>query len=328
MGGGRQYIWAFTNQMLDNPLSQIIAQVQSDTDENQILPKKKPSFIFRWVSAMCSCFGPEEIEFRSLNCDASCEVLLPPQSPRFNGMKTLVLDLDETLVHSSFKPTSSVDMIVPFEIEGKDHCVFVGKRPGVDQFLAHIAHKFEVVIFTASVSKYADPLIDKLDSYSVVSSRLFRESCVQHGGSYVKDLTKLGRELSQTMIIDNSPNSYKFQPENAIPIRSWFDDPEDNELIKLLPILDQLAKAKDVEAFRAKIDVKPSTPITPTILDAICEERESTSPKESSARNLKSQTEEPDIEKIEADRSSLNSPVNRSHTHTQNFKFDEDEDEQ
>jgi len=322
MGGGRQYIWAFTNQMLDNPLSQIIAQVQSDTDENQILPKKKPSFIFRWVSAMCSCFGPEEIEFRSLNCDASCEVLLPPQSPRFNGMKTLVLDLDETLVHSSFKPTSSVDMIVPFEIEGKDHCVFVGKRPGVDQFLAHIAHKFEVVIFTASVSKYADPLIDKLDSYSVVSSRLFRESCVQHGGSYVKDLTKLGRELSQTMIIDNSPNSYKFQPENAIPIRSWFDDPEDNELIKLLPILDQLAKAKDVETFRAKLANLPSTPITPTILDVFSDD--TTSIKESSARTLKSTAHSSVPEKIEGDRSDLNSPMNKQGL---NFQFEVEDEE-
>eukprot|EP00359_Climacostomum_virens_P001540 CAMPEP_0204898424 /NCGR_PEP_ID=MMETSP1397-20131031/1281_1 /ASSEMBLY_ACC=CAM_ASM_000891 /TAXON_ID=49980 /ORGANISM="Climacostomum Climacostomum virens, Strain Stock W-24" /LENGTH=237 /DNA_ID=CAMNT_0052066273 /DNA_START=2072 /DNA_END=2785 /DNA_ORIENTATION=- len=237
-------------------------------------------------------------------------------------MKTLVLDLDETLVHSSFKPTSSVDMIVPFEIEGKDHCVFVGKRPGVDQFLAHIAHKFEVVIFTASVSKYADPLIDKLDSYSVVSSRLFRESCVIHNGLYVKDLTRLGRELSQTMIIDNSPNSYKFQPENAIPIRSWFDDTDDVELIKLLPILDQLAKAKDVETFRAKLANLPSTPITPTILDVFSDE--TTSIKESSARTLKSTAYSSVPEKIEGDRSDLNSPMNKQGL---NFQFEVEDEE-
>jgi RNA polymerase II subunit A small phosphatase-like protein len=66
-------------------------------------------------------------------------------------------------------------MVIPVEIEGKLHFVYVNKRPGVDEFLAHVGKIFEVVICTASLAKvrlrqYADPLIDKLDSYSVVSS--------------------------------------------------------------------------------------------------------------------------------------------------------------
>ena len=60
--------------------------------------------------------------------------------------------------------------------------------------------------------------------------RLFRESCVYDRGNYVKDLSKLGRELNRTIIIDNSPASYLFQPQNAIPCSSWFDDKNDTLL--------------------------------------------------------------------------------------------------
>ena len=64
--------------------------------------------------------------------------------------------------------------------------------------------------------QYADPVADLLDKWDVFHSRLFRESCVFHKGNYVKDLSKLGRELHQILIVDNSPASYIFHPENAV----------------------------------------------------------------------------------------------------------------
>lgn len=64
--------------------------------------------------------------------------------------------------------------------------------------------------------QYADPVADLLDQWGVFRSRLFRESCVFHRGNYVKDLSRLGRELSKVIIIDNSPASYIFHPENAV----------------------------------------------------------------------------------------------------------------
>ena len=66
--------------------------------------------------------------------------------------------------------------------------------------------------------------------FSVFAHRLFRESCVYDRGNYVKDLSKLGREMKRTIIIDNSPASYLFQPQNAIPCSSWFDDKNDTLL--------------------------------------------------------------------------------------------------
>ncbi|KAI0630241.1 HAD-like domain-containing protein [Trametes polyzona] len=172
--------------------------------------------------------------------------LLPPISPKHAGRKCLVLDLDETLVHSSFKAISQADYVVPVEIEYHWHNVYVIKRPGVDNFLKKMGEIYEVVVFTASLSKYADPVLDKLDVHRVVSHRLFRESCYNHRGNYVKDLSQLGRPIADTIIIDNSPASYIFHPNNAVPVSSWFNDPHDTELTDLCPFLADLGQVEDV----------------------------------------------------------------------------------
>ncbi|KAF8458031.1 phosphatase PSR1 [Terfezia claveryi] len=167
--------------------------------------------------------------------------LLPPLKPEMQGKKCLVLDLDETLVHSSFKLIHQADFTIPVEIEGAYHNVYVIKRPGVDQFMKRVGELYEVVVFTASVSKYGDPLLDQLDINHVVHHRLFRESCFNHQGNYVKDLSQLGRDLKDTIIIDNSPTSYIFHPQHAVPISSWFSDAHDNELLDLIPVLEDLS---------------------------------------------------------------------------------------
>ncbi|KAJ7497225.1 HAD-like domain-containing protein [Mycena latifolia] len=172
--------------------------------------------------------------------------LLPPIAPQHAGRKCLVLDLDETLVHSSFKSIQQADYVVPVEIEFNWHNVYVIKRPGVDNFLKKMGEIYEVVVFTASLSKYADPVLDKLDIHQVVTHRLFRESCYNHKGNYVKDLSQLGRPIADTIIIDNSPASYIFHPNNSVPVSSWFNDPHDTELTDLVPFLTDLAVVDDV----------------------------------------------------------------------------------
>merc|ERR1719193_2712218 len=182
--------------------------------------------------------------------------LLGPKEKRFKGMKCLVLDLDETLVHSSFKPIRDADFIVPVEIERIVYKVYVRKRPFVDEFLVECAKHYEIVVFTASLGKYANPLLDILDVSKVISHRLFRESCVYHNESYVKDLSKLGRSMKDIIFIDNSPLSYVFQPYNAIPITSWFNDRKDLELHALLPVLQ--TTLKEINDVRTLLDSSKS----------------------------------------------------------------------
>lgn len=168
--------------------------------------------------------------------------LLDYKDKKFGNRKCLVLDLDETLVHSSFKYLRTADFVIPVEIDNQIHHVYVIKRPGVDKFLKRVGELFEVVVFTASVLKYGDPLLDKLDINKSVHHRLFRDSCYNYQGNFIKNLSQLGRPLSESIIIDNSPASYIFHPQHSIPISSWSSDTHDNELLDLIPFLEDISK--------------------------------------------------------------------------------------
>jgi len=67
-------------------------------------------------------------------------------------------------------------------------------------------------------------------------------------GNFLKDLNVLGRDLSQSVLVDNSPHAFGYQVDNGIPIESWFDDPKDTELLKLERFLSTLHGVKDVRS--------------------------------------------------------------------------------
>ncbi|KAL8113171.1 hypothetical protein AgCh_020476 [Apium graveolens] len=119
---------------------------------------------------------------------------------------TLVLDLDETLVHSTLDRCDDADFTFPVFFNTKEHIVYVKKRPHLHAFLGKVAEMFKIVVFTASQSIYAEQLLDILDpDRNVISQRAYRESCIFADGSYTKDLTVLGIDLAKIAIIDNSP---------------------------------------------------------------------------------------------------------------------------
>ena len=181
------------------------------------------------------------------------EYLLPKKSPEFKGKKTLVLDLDETLVHSSFVPFPKSDVVLDVNLEGVVYNIYVLVRPEAQEFIAEMAKYFELVVFTASISKYASPLLDILDEGNCIKYRLYRDHCTFLNGIFVKDLKKLNRNIKDVIIVDNSPLAYAFDSDNGLPIKTWFDDPEDNELNKLKPILKYMSELKDVRHFIEKI---------------------------------------------------------------------------
>jgi Dullard-like phosphatase family protein len=185
--------------------------------------------------------------------------LLSPCRLVDSGKKCLVLDLDETLVHSSFHVPDVHDLVVSLGLpDGSHQNIYVAKRPGVDQFLAKVCEQFEVVIFTASLAHYADPVIDflcdgmnfHLREPRTIPLRLYRESCLFLRGLYVKDLSRLGRNLEHTVIVDNSPASFLLQPDHGIPIKSWFSDASDRELFHLQASLDHFVDAESVQDWR------------------------------------------------------------------------------
>ncbi|MQM01551.1 hypothetical protein Taro_034307, partial [Colocasia esculenta] len=132
--------------------------------------------------------------------------MLLPKETRKRKSITLVLDLDETLVHSTLEHCADADFTFPVFFNMKEHTVYVRRRPYLHVFLERVAQLFEIVIFTASQSIYAEQLLDILDpGKKLISQRIYRESCIFSEGSYTKDLTILGVDLAKVVIIDNSP---------------------------------------------------------------------------------------------------------------------------
>jgi len=182
-----------------------------------------------------------------LNRNNSSPYLNANKSQNFTKRKTLILDLDETLVHSGFNPfRRKSDLTLTINIDGRNHIINVLKRPYVDEFLKEISKYYEIIIFTASIAEYASPLLDKLDRNNYCSKRLFRQDCLFNHGLYIKDLKIIGKDLKDMIIIDNNPVSYAVNEDNGIPILTWYDDLNDNELYKLLPLLKYLSNVDDV----------------------------------------------------------------------------------
>ncbi|RDX95577.1 CTD small phosphatase-like protein 2, partial [Mucuna pruriens] len=165
---------------------------------------------------------------------------------------TLVLDLDETLVHSSLEKCYGGDFTFQMTILEKEYTVYVGKRPFLQEFLEKVSEMFEIIIFTAAKSEYAEKVLDGLDPHNkFFTRRLYQDSCTWVDSHFVKDLTILGIDMAKVFIIDNTPEVFRFQVNNGIPIKSWYEDPTDSALISLLPFLEKLVDVEDVRPFIA-----------------------------------------------------------------------------
>jgi len=167
--------------------------------------------------------------------------------PLIAPKRTVVLDLDETLVHSKMDPPPDrFDFLVRPRIDGEIMNFYVQKRPGVEDLLAALGERFEVVVFTAGRREYAARVLDRLDRKGVVAHALYRDECKEIDGKYVKDLSGLGRDLRRVLIVDDNPNAYGLQPENAIPIVPFTGDLGDRELGRLMEFLEGCDGVEDM----------------------------------------------------------------------------------
>lgn len=174
---------------------------------------------------------------------------LPPLLSNHQERGTLVLDLDETLVHCCTSPLPEPDTIFSVKFAKQKFKVYAKFRPFLQEFLERVASDWEIVVYTASQPAYANKMLDIIDKKGVISYRLFRNDCTNVNGNYVKDLTSLGRDLSKTVIVDNSPQCFAYQIYNGIAITSWYEDRNDDELIRLADLLSDMKDEKDYRAF-------------------------------------------------------------------------------
>lgn len=129
---------------------------------------------------------------------------------------------------------------------------------------------YEICIFTAamkdvykSIIQYADSILDIIDKdYKLIKYRLYRNHTSIVGNGFVKvisllnrDISKLGRDLSKVIIIDNLAENFRLQINNGLAIRTWNDDMKDSQLVDLMKILQDIHSMRipDVRVIIKKI---------------------------------------------------------------------------
>jgi Dullard-like phosphatase family protein len=170
---------------------------------------------------------------------------LPSINPKYKY--TLVLDVDETLIHFFFTYINGMFFVRP-------HCF---------DFLKETSKYYEIVTFTAGTKDYADNILNLLDiNDNLIKYRLYRQHTTIMGCSVFKDLNNLGRDLSKIIIIDNLKDNFKLQPNNGLFIKTWSSDVNDIQFQDLARILKDIAVSdiKDVRPIIEKIndDIKLS----------------------------------------------------------------------
>ena len=220
----------------------------SNNNKNNNNVKKKEEntssseVIFNKLTTMNSSF--KEISYLFILYYTNFKILLErnkvkaPFLPPLDTEKykySLILDLDETLVHY---------------IE-EENRAYVQVRPYADFFLHEMAKHFELVIFTAAAEDYADIVLNELDKNKVINYKLYRKHTEQINGVFIKDLSKLGRDLSKILIVDNNKDNFSLQPENGLHICSFIGDQNDDELYNLSSDLMKIVESN-------KNDIRPT----------------------------------------------------------------------
>jgi len=173
----------------------------------------------------------------------------------------LALDLDDTLIHTSRVPPqpgeAAADMLACAR-GGGESTVYVRRRPHVGAFVAALSRAFDLAVFTASPQQFAEEKIDWLASTladetpGALGRRLYRSSCVERYGLYIKDLRVFGRPPGRALLVEDLPCVGGWQPDQVVPIAAWRGDPSDDALPTLLPHLLALSKLRDVRPALAR----------------------------------------------------------------------------
>ena len=199
--------------------------------------------------------------------DANSQTASPEDAPLI-----VVLDLDETLVHSLFEDGNDDcceaeeiqnDQVDSFCLTLADgDAVTVNQRPNLAAFLNAMETEFHAHIFTAAMKSYAEPVINRLDAkQTIFKRRLYRDDCSPTDtGMYKKDLSKHYKDLSRVVLVDNNAASF-VQEDNGLLVPSFYADPADNTLSNVLDALRKLAKEKDIRPAIRKMR-EPSDPLT------------------------------------------------------------------
>nr|XP_023886967.1 mitochondrial import inner membrane translocase subunit TIM50 [Quercus suber] len=156
------------------------------------------------------------------------EKLLPDLHPAEQHVFTLVLDLQETLIHYDWTREKGWQTF---------------KRPGVDAFLEHLAQFYEIVVYSDEQSMFVDPVVERLDPKHCIRYRLSRAATKYQNGKHYRDLSKLNRNPAKILYLSGHALEGCLQHENCVPIKPWKkNDADDTALLDFIPFLEFVAR--------------------------------------------------------------------------------------
>ncbi|XP_050369756.1 mitochondrial import inner membrane translocase subunit TIM50 [Argentina anserina] len=160
------------------------------------------------------------------------EKLLPDLHPMERHVYTLVLDLQETLLYSYWTREKGWQTV---------------KRPGVDDFLEHLAQYYEIIVFSDYSSMYVDPVMERLDPKHVVRFRLGKAATKYQNGVHYRDLSKLNRDPRKVIYLSAHARENSLQPENGAVIKPFKSESDDTALIDFIPFLEFVANIRPAD---------------------------------------------------------------------------------
>uniref|UniRef100_A0A2P2KK22 Mitochondrial import inner membrane translocase subunit TIM50 n=1 Tax=Rhizophora mucronata TaxID=61149 RepID=A0A2P2KK22_RHIMU len=169
--------------------------------------------------------------------EPTSDKLLPDLHPAEQHVFTLVLDLNETIIYSDWK---------------RDRGWRTFKRPGVDDFLQHMAKFYEIIVYSDQLNMYVDPVVERLDTNHCIRYRLSRSATKYQEGKHYRDLSKLNRDPNKIIYVSAHGLENSLQPENCVPINPFTiddkgEEPLDTALLDLIPFLEYVARASPAD---------------------------------------------------------------------------------
>ena len=203
---------SFTPKLENPKITKVVTQISLECEGEQAYRQH----LLHTFNAMRYIKSIKQVEPSQL---LSKFITLPKKKDR---KKTVIFDLDETLVHCCPNPENGsmiFDALLP---SGEKIQCGINIRPFVQECLKAANEFYEVIVFTASHKCYADTVLDYIDpNKELIHHRLYRDNCIITDNLYIKDLRILhNRRLEDILIVDNAAYSFAYQVDNGIPIIS------------------------------------------------------------------------------------------------------------
>jgi len=154
--------------------------------------------------------------------------LLPPKDPKYQGKKTIVLEMDETLLYTFYPDEQEAYLLAPsrdydYYVDFPEHKTFLSiyLRNNFKEFLCYLQENFEPILYCNGVKEYVDKVMDIVDKDKVFIHRIYQDGCDQiidkqeNLLDFTKDLNRLNRDLSQVILIDARPFNFWINPDNC-----------------------------------------------------------------------------------------------------------------